>query len=121
MASKQQVLTDFSLELLEKLPLGNDNIAKFSRILEKKHILPGNARDTLQSKGTTANRADYLIDIVKRGIDLNFPNLIDAMKEYSTSQHDKVLGDLAEQMQGALGKSTYFAMHSIIIFNFVGQ
>ena len=121
MASKQQVLTDFSLQLLKKLPLGNDNFAIFSKILEQKHLLPGNTRDTLQSKDTTANRADYLIEIVKRGIDLYLPNLIDAMKEYSTSQHDQDLGDLADQMQDALGKSTYFAMHSIIIFNFVGQ
>ena len=113
MASKQQVLTKFSLELLKKLPLGKDNISQFSRILEQHGLLPGNSRDTLLSKDTTADRADYLIDIVTRDTDINFPKLIDAMKEYSTDQKDLVLGYLVQKMQDALGKSTYSAMHNI--------
>lgn len=115
MASKEKVLTDFTTDLLKTLPLADDNIDIFLAILQKGsvNLLPGNTKDTLKSKPTWANRAAYLVDLVRNGIELYFPKLIKAMEEYSTTEHDENLRKLTDRMQAALGKSTYSATHNI--------
>ena len=90
-----------------KLPM--DDI-KFVQILGDHDLLPGNTKATLQSKQTTADKADYFLSKVERGVETNLPKLVDAMEVYSRDHHDLVLKDLVGKMQSSLGKSTYFVM-----------
>ena len=80
----------------------------FVQKLVEHDLLPGNTKATLQSKPTPADKADYFLDIVERGVEINLPKLFAAMEEHSRDCNDAVLSDLVGKMQGSLlGKSTY--------------
>ena len=92
-----------------KLPMGD---IKFVQILDDHDLLPGSTKATLQSnlKPTTADKADYFLSNVERGVETNLPKLVDAMEAYSRDHNDPILRDLAGKIRSSLGKSTYFVI-----------
>ena len=100
--SASQALKDYSVELLDHLPL---EIDKFFAMTERAGLFPLDTGSNIKAKDTRAKKVSYFLDVIRPGADIYLPKLLEVMKDKDSPPDVVQLADKIAAATGIGGKS----------------
>ena len=115
--STRDSIKQFSVKLLEQLPLENDI---FFAMAEQAGMFPLNTGDSIKAKPTRAEKVSYLLQhVVQPGVKEYLPKLLNVMRECKVVN----VVVLADEIQAAtkIGMYVYVCKPLMLNCNYVGK
>ena len=103
----EQIIKQFYKDLVKALPMDD---AEFRSMLYSADLLPGNLKAVIQSKPTSADKAEYLLDHAIKKDATNFAKLLEVMESSDNHALKKLANNIQNEID-SLSHSTGFSCY----------